>query len=89
MQAFGTNGLDAERQIVVNRLASAPALNELMVVLADAGSSGTSGTSAEVLRRLSPGTGMEVLAALRGGSPRPQLFADRRPGQLVARPRLR
>jgi hypothetical protein len=84
MYAFRRTEVGAERQIVLDRLASGRTVDELMRVLVtmEPGASST-----EALRRLSPEAGTEVLAALRGGGrsarpgmdPRPGLFAAFRP----------
>jgi hypothetical protein len=75
MQGFlPQHGLSAERQILVGRQASAPALSELVTVLADGSAAGPA-SSVDVLRRLPPQAGMEVLTALRGGSTQPSPWA--------------
>lgn len=83
MYAFRTTEIGAERQIVIDRLASGRTVDELMRVLVTLK---PGASSIEALRQLSPEAGIEVLAALRGGtrSPsavgaRPGLFAAFRP----------
>lgn len=81
MYAFRTTELGAERQIVIDRLASGRTVDELMRVLV-ALKPGAS--SIEALRQLSPEAGIEVLAALRGGSRPTPAAAGRRPGLFAA-----
>lgn len=80
MYAFRTTEVAAERQIVIDRLASGRTVDELMRVLV---TMKPGASSMEALRRLSPEAGIEVLAALRGGG-RPAPAVGPRPGLLAA-----